>query len=285
MQRLARWVASGLSPSPLPQPSEGIEGERSVDVSTRVEEAGTSNSTSAAERPHSPPAEKKDKSAANDEQVQRNAALLAELGIKTRDFAYESKLPPIRSVPYVPVQTCRPRVQLDTPSRLPPPEDVTYSQLGFTPDRSPSSEPAHREASPPPIRPLTFTPTSGTPSGSSQPPPSLPATRRRRGTAAATARGSTRRTRQHDVVEPPAPARSSRYNLRERTAPVRGVPAVKSRAVRANASRQEGTGKGAASPPKKGKGKTAQASAPKRGPKSSPPKRTTRKTAKQALLT
>ncbi|KZT71458.1 hypothetical protein DAEQUDRAFT_763690 [Daedalea quercina L-15889] len=416
-------------------------------------EATLSNSTSAADRPHNlPEPEQGDKPPSHDITVQRNAELLAECGIKTRDFAYESKLPPIRSVPHIPVQRVRPRAsplkrkrqeddepaddyegqtfsfdaekggttiglrprkkprqvertptepadieepppavspqpmrtygyanmpsfvrrprrtlrpasqartppratpsptsapvagpsqavgdvspsqgesqgtsqdtdgwvptplmtpqgslhervdvssaipasQLDTPSGLPPPEDVTYSQLGFTPDRSPSQVPRRCSPPPSPIRALAFTPTSGTPSGSSPSPPSPPPARRRRAPAPASAntRGSLRKTRQHDVSEPTTSVRTSRYNLRERTriAPVRATAAIKSRVVRAMSSRQDAVGK-CPSPGKKGK--AAQSSPPKRGAmpspskraaKSSPPKRTTRKTAKQALL-
>lgn len=512
MQRLARWVASSLSPSPMPQVMEGSDSGTPVAESTCAEEFAASNvsgvsrtlsrsvcpqgwskSASALEQPHtphapaqtqllhvSPPPGRRPKIPADDTAIERNAAVLAELGIKVRDFAYESKLPPIRSVPYVPVQTIRPRAsplkrkrddeepeddyegqtlyfdaerggttlgrrpvkkprpvervptepadigeppaptafssqptrtyayadlssfvhrrrpafpnsvrprtptrvasptagtpvagpsrqpadvapsqgesqgesqgtsqetegwvvtplatpessmrahvevsstlpasQLDTPSRLPPPEDVTYSQLGFTPDNSPSQavrlgSPSASPASP--IRPLTFTPTSGTHSGSSQPPASPSPARQRAPALApvpapvpvpapAPARISTRRaTRQHAAAEAAsATTRTQRYNLRDRVPMRGGAVAAKLRGVRAMSSRQEATGKhpspvkkGKApqsSPPKRGatgssppKRGTASTSPSKRGAKASPPKRTTRRTAKQALL-
>ncbi|KAH9833729.1 uncharacterized protein C8Q71DRAFT_712116 [Rhodofomes roseus] len=458
LQRFTRWLAASLSPSPLPESSEGIEGKLSED-SQRNEETpastvsgtphissevvcpqGCCKSTSAAERPQN--THTKRAKVWSDEQVQQNAAVLAEMGIKTRDFAYESKLPPIRSVPYVPVQVVRPRAsplkrkrevdegpweeyegktyyfdtenggttvglrprkkpklvertptepadveepplagpssrpvrtygvadlspflgrrrpqfpnsaqpstpprrlppptsaphagpsqtagdaspsqgesqgtsqdtdawiptplvtpqgslhhgvevedssalpasQLDTPSRLPVPEAMSLSQLGFSPDRSPGSDATYRGSSPSPIRALTYSPTSGTPSGSSQPPPSPSPARRRRAPAAATARGSTRKTRQRDVPEPAPATRSPRYNLRERTAPVRGMANAKARVARAMSSHQEPVGKGASSPTK---GKASLSSPSKRAPKVSPPKRTTRKTAKQTVL-
>ena len=517
MQRLARWVTSSLSSSPVPQAMDDSDrGEPAAESSCAEEFAvsnvsgvscilsrsvcpqGWSKSASAPGQPHSPhvaqpqvtehlhvspPPGRRPKILADDAAIERNAAVLVELGIKVRDFAYESKLPPIRSVPYVPVQTIRPRPsplkrrrideepeddykgqtlyfdterggttlgrrptkkprqvervptepaeidqfspspavssqpvrtyayaalssfthrkrdpfpnsgrprtptrvaspstgspvagpsrqsadvtpppvesqgesqgtsqetegwvatplatpegsvyahveissaipasQLDTPSRLPPPSDVTYSQLGFTPDNSPSQ--AVRlgglsTAPTSPIRPLTYTPTSGIPSGASQPPASPSPARPRHAPVLApapapapasvpapvpTRRSARRTTRQHVAAESIATtARTQRYNLRDRAVMRGGAVAAKLRGVRAISSRQEATGKHTSpmkkgkvaqlSPPKRGatssspiKRTTTSASPSKRGAKSSPPKRTTRRTAKQALL-
>lgn len=216
----------------------------------------------------------------------------------------------------VEVSSAVPTSQLDTLSRLPPPEDVSYSQLGFTPDNSPSQavrlgSPSTSPASP--IRALTFTPTSVTPSGSSQPPASPTPTRRRHAPALAPAPALVpaptlvsapvrRTTRQHAVAESSATAaRTQRYNLRDRAAVRGGVVAARLRGVCAVSSRQEAASKHTApvkkgkaslspspkrgatssSPPKRG---STSASPSKREAKPSPPKRATRRTAKQALL-
>jgi hypothetical protein len=196
---------------------------------------------------------------------------------------------------HIEISSAVPTSQLDTPSRLPPPEDVTYAQLGFTPDNSPSQ--AVRLGSPStsrvsPIRPLTSTPTSGTPSGSSQPPASPSPIRRQRAPVLvlapaplpasvlvpaplpaplpAPAPMSTRRTaRQQAAAEATATAaRTQRYNLRDRAAMHGGVVAAKLRGVRTISSRQEATGKHT-SPVKKGK--APQSPSPNRGATSSSP--------------
>jgi len=135
-----------------------------------------------------------------------------------------------------------PASQLDTPSRLPPPtEDAIFSQLAFSPERSPSNAPSVDVPSTlPPIRALSLqrqiarTP-SPTPHLSPMPTSFSPA---RDGP-----RVRPRKKQRTHVTESTQVSRSTRYNLRDRTAPPLRFGASDRGPSRAASSRHEASAK------------------------------------------
>ncbi|KZT05664.1 uncharacterized protein LAESUDRAFT_726952 [Laetiporus sulphureus 93-53] len=104
-----------------------------------------------------------------------------------------------------------PATELDTPSRVPPAEDVSFSQLGLTPENSPASTHGLRRqrafSQLPVAQPYFPTTPSSTHNASAPQSPvaRLPATPT-----------PTRKRKYKEVAENPSIARSSHYNLRER---------------------------------------------------------------------